>query len=76
MMSVPIGGALLIAVGSLVIAVALWRARTVPRWVPIVGAVSAVATVMLPPDGAAGLVAEAASSASTIAIGWYARRTA
>jgi hypothetical protein len=72
MLSVPIGGAVLIAVGSLLLAVALWRARTVPRWVPIVGALSAVATVLLPPDGPAGLVAEAASSASTIAIGWYA----
>jgi hypothetical protein len=76
MLSVPIVGALLIAVGSLVIAVALWRARSVPRWVPIVGAMSAIATVVLPPDGAAGLVGEAASSASTIAIGWYAWRTA
>jgi hypothetical protein len=76
MMSVPIGGALLIAVGSLIIAVALWRARTVPRWVPIVGALSAVATVVLAPDGGAGLVAEAASSVTTIAMGWYAWRTA
>jgi hypothetical protein len=70
-LAVPIGGALMIAIGSLALAVALWRARTVPRWVPIAGAVAAVATVALPPDGAPGLVAEAASSATTIAIGWY-----
>lgn len=76
MMAVPIGGAALIALGSLAIVVALWRARTVPRWVPIVGGLSAVATVVLPPNGAAGVVAEAASSISTIAIGWYALRTA
>jgi hypothetical protein len=72
MLAVPIGGAILIALGSLTIAVALWRARTVPRWVPIVGAISAVATLVLPPDGVAGLAGEAASSATMIAIGWYA----
>jgi hypothetical protein len=71
-LAVPIGGAVLIALGSLTIAVALWRARTVPRWVPVVGAISAVATLVLPPDGVVGLIGEAASSASTIAIGWYA----
>lgn len=74
LLAVPIGGALLIALGSLVLAVALWRARTVPRWVPVVAALSAVATIVLPPSGAAGLVAEAASSLTTIAIGWYAWR--
>jgi hypothetical protein len=72
MLAVPIGGAVLIALGSLTIAVALWRARTVPRWVPVVGAISALATLVLPPDGVAGLLGEAASSATTIAIGWYA----
>ena len=56
--------------------VALWRARSVPRWVPVVAAISAVATLVLPPDGPAGLVAECASSASTTALGWYAYRTA
>src|SRR3954471_20739496 len=38
MLAVPIGGALLVALGALLLVVALWRARTVPRWVPIVGA--------------------------------------
>jgi hypothetical protein len=75
MLAVPIGGALLIALGSLLIAVALWRARTVPRWVPVLGGIAALATVLLPPSGIAGLVAEAGSSISTIAIGWYAWRT-
>jgi hypothetical protein len=74
MLAVPIGGALLVALGSLVIAVALWRAATVPRWVPALGALSAVATIVLPPDTAAGLVGEAVSSVSTIAIGYYAWR--
>jgi hypothetical protein len=74
MLAVPIGGALLVAVGSLLLAVALWRACTVPRWVPIIGAVSTVITVLAAPSGIVGLVGEAASSASTIAIGWYAWR--
>jgi hypothetical protein len=72
LLAVPIGGALLVAIGSLALCTALWRARSVPRWVPIAGAVTAIATVVLPPDGIAGLIAEAASSATTIAIGWYA----
>jgi hypothetical protein len=72
LLAIPIGGALLIAIGSLVLSVALWRARTVPRWVPIAGAAAALATIVLPPDGVAGLIAEAASSITTIAIGWYA----
>jgi Domain of unknown function (DUF4386) len=74
LLAVPIGGALLVGLGSLALSVALWRARTVPRWVPVVGAVGAVATIVLPPSGLAGLIAEAASSATTIAIGWYAWR--
>jgi hypothetical protein len=76
MLAVPIGGALLIAVGGLALAVALWRAGTVPRWVPALGAVSGIATLVLPPDTPAGVLAETVSSVTTIAIGWYAwRRT-
>jgi Domain of unknown function (DUF4386) len=74
MLAVPVGGALLVALGSLLIAVALWRAATVPRWVPALGALSAVATIVLPPDTVAGLVGEAVSSVTTIAIGYYAWR--
>jgi hypothetical protein len=73
-LAVPIGGALLIALGALLISVALWRARTVPRWVPIVGALAAVTTIVIPPDTVAGMCSEAASSATTIAVGWYAWR--
>jgi hypothetical protein len=74
MLAVPIGGAVLVAVGSLLLALALWRASTVPRWVPVIGAASTVITLLAPPDGIVGLVGEAASSATTIAIGWYAWR--
>jgi hypothetical protein len=72
MLAVPIGGALLVALGSMLLAVALWRARTVPRWIPIVGALTGVTGIVVPPDTVAGILAEAASSATSIAIGWYA----
>jgi len=71
-LAVPIGGALLVALGSMLLAVALWRARTVPRWVPIVAGLSGVTGIVLPPDTVAGIVAETASSVTSIAIGWYA----
>src|SRR3954451_17748222 len=72
MLAVPISGALLVALGSMLLAVALWRAHTVPRWVPILGAITAVTAIVLPPDTVAGVVGEAASAATSIAIGWYA----
>jgi hypothetical protein len=72
MLAVPIGGALLVALGATLLAVALWRACTVPRWVPIVGVISAVTGIVLPPDTVAGIAGEAASAATSIAIGWYA----
>ena len=45
-----------------------------PRWVPALGAVSTLATIALAPDTAAGLAGEALSSATTIAVGYYAWR--
>jgi hypothetical protein len=76
MLAVPTGGALLVTLGGLLLSVALWRARSVPRWLPPVTALSGLATLLLPPDTVPGVLAEAASSATTIAIGWYAwRRT-
>jgi hypothetical protein len=74
MLAVPIGGALLLALGSIALAVALWRARTVPRWIPIGGLLTAVTGIVVPPDTIAGIIAEAASSATTVAVGWYAWR--
>lgn len=74
MLAVPIGGALLVALGSMVLAVALWRARSVPRWVPVLAIVTAITGIVVPPDTIAGIVAEAAGSATTVAIGWYAWR--
>jgi hypothetical protein len=69
---VPVAGAVIVGIGSLILVAGIWRARTVPRAILVATALSTVATVVLPPNGIAGLVAEAVSSATTIAIGWYA----
>jgi hypothetical protein len=69
---VPIGGAIIVAIGSLVLVAAIWRARAMPAWILAVTAVSTVVTVVLPPASIAGVIGEAVSSATTIAIGWYA----
>jgi hypothetical protein len=74
MLVVPIGGAALIALGSFVLAAGVWRARTVPRSVILVSCAATVATFAFPPSSLAGLVGEAVSSATSIAIGWYAWR--
>lgn len=75
--ALPGAGAGLVALGTVVLSVGLWRARTLPRWVPAVAAVSILATFVLPTSGPAGLFVEGPVAASSIAIGWYAwRRTA
>jgi hypothetical protein len=76
MLAVPFGGAALIALGGLILSLALWRAGTVPRWLPILGALSGIATLLARPDTVAGIVFEAASAATSIAVGWYAWKRA
>jgi hypothetical protein len=76
MWAAPGGGAGLVAVGTVLLAVGLWRARSVPRWVPTVAAVSIIASLLMPTAGLLGLIVEGPIAASSIAIGWYAwRRT-
>jgi hypothetical protein len=72
---VPVAGALAVAIGVLVLAVGLWRARSVPRWVVIAGVAASVALLVMPPSSAAGVVAEAVSSLTTALLGWYAWRS-
>jgi hypothetical protein len=74
MLVVPIGGAVVVGLGSLVLAVGLWRARTVPRWLVVGASVVTVVTFATPPDQAAGLVLEVLSSATGILLGLYAWR--
>ena len=67
-------GAGLVALGTVLLSVGLWRARTVPRWVPAVAAVSIVLTFVFPTAGPVGLLVEIPVAVSSIAIGWYAWR--
>lgn len=67
-----ITGAVLVALGTVALCVALWRARTVPRWVPVVAGVSIVATFFADTAGALALLVEAPVALSSVAIGWYA----
>ena len=65
-----IAGAALVAVGTVFLAVALWRAKTVPRWLPALLATLPI-TFVLPPNEPAGLVVEALVAIATAALGWY-----
>lgn len=70
-----IPGGLLVMVGTVSVAVGLWRAGTVPRWVPILLA-SLVLTLFLPTRGPVGLVSEAPHSLASIAVAWFLWRRA
>jgi hypothetical protein len=74
MLVIPIAGAVIVGLGSLVLLAGIWRAATVSRIVIIPSGLSTVATVLLEPDTFFGLTAELVSSLTTIALGWYALR--
>jgi hypothetical protein len=76
MWAAPGGGAALVAIGTALLAIGLWRARSVPRWIPIVAAVSIMVSFLVPTSGLVGLFVEGPIAASSIAIGWYAWRGA
>lgn len=70
-----IPGGLLVALGTVLQAVGLWRARSVPRWVPLTS-LAIVATFVLPASGAIGLVVEIPVAVAACAVGYYAWRRA
>lgn len=72
MLVIPIAGAVIVGLGSLVLSAGVWRAAIVPRTLIIASALSTVATVVFEPDTFFGLSAELVSSLTTIALGWYA----
>jgi hypothetical protein len=74
MWAAPGGGAALVAIGTVLLAVGLWRARSVPRWIPTVAAVGIVASFLIPTSGLVGLFVEGPIAVSSLAIGWYAWR--
>ena len=73
-LAVPIAGAGIVVIGSLLLTVGVWRAGTVPKWFLVLSAATSIAAFVVPPSSAAGLVVEGVSSLTTIAIGWYAWR--
>jgi len=67
---VAVTGAVVSAIGQVVLSVGLWRARTVPRWIPVLAA-TIVVTFFLPTAGPIGLVAEVPSAISGLGLAWY-----
>lgn len=67
-----IGGAVPIAIGTVLIAVGLWRSLSVPKWLPVVAILGAVITFLLPTDGPLGVIVELPQAVTSVAIGWYA----
>jgi hypothetical protein len=65
-----IGGAVPTALGQIALAVGLWRAATVPRWIPILAFTIAL-TFVLPDAGVAGFFVELPSSLSGLGLAWY-----
>jgi hypothetical protein len=69
------GGAVLVLVGTVVQCVALFRARVVPAWIPVL-LLFVVLTFVVPGDGAVGLVTTLPMAAGTIALALHVRRSA
>ena len=65
-----VAGAVVSSVGQVVLAAGLWRAKTVPRWIPVLAA-TIVVTFLLPTAGAVGLVSELPSAISGLGLAWY-----
>lgn len=63
-------GFMLLGLGGLVLAVALWRGRAVPRWLVVAFAVTNVAGAVLP-FGVVADVVNTAFFATLLAIAWY-----
>jgi hypothetical protein len=73
-LGLQMAGFLLFTVGSLVLMVALWRSRSVPRWLPIGYLVLTVGVFAL--GGVALNVVQAIQMATLIVVAFYARRAA
>jgi len=67
---VAVTGAVVSSLGQVVLALGLWRARTVPRWIPILTA-TIVLTFFLPTAGAIGLISELPSAISGLGLAWW-----
>ena len=69
-------GALVSLVGQLLLAAGLWRAGTVPRWIPLLAA-TVIATFVLPTSGLTGVLVELPSALAGLGLArclWRAHR--
>jgi uncharacterized membrane protein len=71
--AVMLPGALLVILGTILQAVALFRAKVVPVWVPVLTLFS-VATIVVPGNGFAGMITSIPMAAGAVAVGYYAWR--
>jgi hypothetical protein len=70
-----LAGALLVAIGTVVQVVGLWRSHAVPRWVPLL-MLAIVVSFVVPGNGWIGLAVQVPMAAGGIALAYYAwRRT-
>jgi hypothetical protein len=70
-----LGGALVVALGTVIQAIGLWRSHAVPRWVPVL-VLFIVISFVVPGNGWIGLTVQIPMAAGGIAIAYYAwRRT-
>ncbi len=70
---VMIPGALLVAVGTVIQAVGLWRSGAVPRWIPLLW-LTIVATFVVPGNGIVGLITAVPMTAASLGTAYYAWR--
>lgn len=70
-----ISGSLLVAIGTVIQVVGLWRSKAVPRWIPLLW-LMIVPTFIIPGNGAAGLITAVPMTAAAIGTGYYAWRRA
>lgn len=72
---VMIPGALLVAVGTVIQAVGLWRSHAVPRWIPVLW-LTIIATFVVPGNGIPGLLTALPMTAASLGTAYYAWRRA
>ncbi|GAA0621783.1 hypothetical protein HPO96_28800 [Kribbella sandramycini] len=72
---VMIPGALLVALGTVLQVVGLWRSNAVPRWIPLLW-LTVVATFLVPGNGLIGLLTAVPMTAASLGTAYYAWRGA
>jgi hypothetical protein len=73
--AIALPGAVLVALGTVVQAVGLWRSRTLPRWVPVLS-LAIVLSFIVPGSGLLGFLFGIPVATAGIAMGYYAWRRA